>query len=72
MTDQSDNFFIFDCEGNIVGNPKGYRTMKGAQRQQNSHNSKVYRQLWGAYENRTGAALESNLVSKIAKLDAKE
>ena len=26
-------FFIFDCNGDIVGNPKGYKTHKGAQTQ---------------------------------------
>ena len=27
------NFFIRDCNENIVGNPKGYATMRGAQAQ---------------------------------------
>jgi hypothetical protein len=26
-------FFIFDCNGSIIGNPKGYKTHKGAQTQ---------------------------------------
>ena len=26
-------YFIFDCNGQIVGNPKGYKTHKGAQTQ---------------------------------------
>jgi hypothetical protein len=26
-------FFIFDCNGDIVGNPKGYKTHQGAQTQ---------------------------------------
>lgn len=29
------NFFIRDCNDNIVGNPKGYATMRGAQAQAN-------------------------------------
>ena len=28
-------FFIFDCNGDIVGNPKGYKTHKGAATQCN-------------------------------------
>jgi hypothetical protein len=28
-------FFIFDCNGDIVGNPKGYKTHKGASTQCN-------------------------------------
>ena len=27
------NFFIRDCNDNIVGNPDGYKTMRGAQAQ---------------------------------------
>ena len=26
-------FFIYNCKGEIVGNPKGYKTHKGAERQ---------------------------------------
>ena len=26
-------FFIFNCNGSIIGNPKGYKTHKGAQAQ---------------------------------------
>ena len=26
-------FFIFDCNGSVIGNPKGYKTHKGAQTQ---------------------------------------
>ena len=29
-------YFIFDCEDRIVGNPKGYRTARGASRQANT------------------------------------
>ena len=28
-------YFIYDCNGQIVGNPKGYKTHTGAQRQCN-------------------------------------
>jgi hypothetical protein len=50
MTKQgtSNNFFIFDCNGNTVGNPGGYSTFKGAFRQQ-EHNEIIGRNLWGTF-----------------------
>jgi hypothetical protein len=33
-------FFIFDCNNDIVGNPKGYKTHRGAQTQCNLDKSK--------------------------------
>jgi len=39
-------YYIFDCQGNIVGNPKGYRTIKGAIIQQNRHWSPANRAIW--------------------------
>lgn len=40
-------YFIRDCEGRIIGNPKGYDTYKGASRQAN--HGKANRQAWNAY-----------------------
>lgn len=40
------NFFIFDSEGRIVGNPKGYATHKGASIQANSTRTPAGRALW--------------------------
>jgi hypothetical protein len=42
-------FFIFDCNGSIVGNPKGYATHKGAQQQANCEKTKTWGQLWNSY-----------------------
>ena len=45
-------FFIFDCNGDIVGNSKGYKTHKGAQRQCNldkSKPTKVMALLWDRF-----------------------
>ena len=39
-------YYIYDCLGNIVGNPKGYRTIKGAIIQQNKAGSKAYNAIW--------------------------
>lgn len=52
------NFFIFNVNGDIVGNPKGYRTLKGAERQANS------RPLCDIIEAAT-AASDSNLLYEI-------
>jgi hypothetical protein len=47
-------FFIFDCNGAIVGNPKGYRTHKGAERQcKLNGNSKVMQTLWNRFFERS-------------------
>jgi len=38
-------FFIFNCKNEVIGNPKGYKTHKGAERQCNSKTSirnKIY------------------------------
>lgn len=39
-------FYIFDCENKLIGNPKGYKTHKGAQRQCENNGSKVKTQIW--------------------------
>jgi hypothetical protein len=48
-------FFIFDCNGQIVGNTKGYKTHKGAQAQCNldkSKPTKVMALLWDRFHAR--------------------
>ena len=45
-------YFIFDCNGEIVGNLKGYKTHKGAQGQCNLDNSKptkIMALLWDRF-----------------------
>ena len=41
-------FFIFDCNDQIVGNPEGYNTMRGAQTQCDNHRAPAYRAIWAA------------------------
>ena len=51
-------YFIFDCNGAIVGNPKGYKTFEGAERQADSkkvmqtvietYNTRVKKNYWDA------------------------
>jgi hypothetical protein len=42
-------YFIRDCNDEIVGNKKGYRTFRGANQQAHSTRSKVYGELWTRY-----------------------
>jgi len=44
-----ERFYIYDCNGRVVGNPKGYRTMKGALREQERKDSPARRAIWAAY-----------------------
>lgn len=46
---QANQFFIYDCNNKVVGNPHGYRTMRGARQQAESRHGKAYRQIWQAY-----------------------
>jgi hypothetical protein len=45
-------FFILDCNSNIIGNPKGYNTFRGANQQANGK-SKISQQIWETFYNRT-------------------
>ena len=42
-------YFIYDCNEKIVGNPKGYRTFRGAEREYNRRGSPAYRAIWASY-----------------------
>jgi hypothetical protein len=44
-------YFIYDCNGNIAGNNKGYLTIKGAIRQQDTNKS-IVNAIWKAFDNR--------------------
>ena len=45
-------FFIYDCNNNVVGNPKGYRTHKGAATQTTGIRYPACKAIWAAYEAR--------------------
>lgn len=62
-------FFIIDCEGRIVGNPQGYRTMRGAMRQHDQKGSPAWRAIWGAYELRKAENPDWVKVSAVAAGD---
>lgn len=42
-------FYLYDCQNRIVGNPKGYRTIIGAEREARKKGSKAYQQIWSAF-----------------------
>ena len=43
-------YFIFDCQLNPVGNPKGYATYIGAEHQAEARGSKVKSALYAAFQ----------------------
>lgn len=58
-------FFIYDCNDQVAGNPKGYRTFRGANQQANGRKSKLYRTLWDRYYAKREADPECRLVNRI-------
>lgn len=55
------NYFVFNCYGDIVGNPKGYKTFRGAARVEKNHKGALWRTFY-AYRDNGGT---SNTVSII-------
>lgn len=43
-------FYIFDCNGQIVGNPAGYATIKGASRWANTRRMQAL--IWSTFDAR--------------------
>jgi hypothetical protein len=58
-------FYILDCNDEIVGNKKGYRTFRGANQQAHSPRSKVYREIWSRYYAKRDINPNWRLVSQI-------
>lgn len=59
-TSKETRYFILDCNGEIIGNPNGYRTFIGAERQQNGKLSALIWERYNAREN-----IESNVLNQI-------
>jgi hypothetical protein len=62
-------FYIRDCHGRIVGNPKGYRTMRGATQRAESWKSPVYKLLWSTYHASSPTNPNLELVYSIKLFD---
>jgi len=45
-------FYIYDTNGNIVGNVNGYRTHRGALQQASSPRGAAYGAIWAAFNSR--------------------
>lgn len=66
-------YFIRDAKGNIAGNPKGYPTYKGAERQLNMVGSKAYNQVWNVFNevsdqmDAQGVPASGRLISSIKR-----
>lgn len=63
-------FFIRDCNDTIVGNPKGYPTIKGANIQANKHGSKAFNAIWEAYHKARNVNPEHRHLCSIGHFDA--
>lgn len=61
------NFFIRDARNNVAGNPKGYPTYKGANRQAVIIGSKAFNQIWNVF-NEVGDELDAKGVEKRSRL----
>lgn len=64
------NFFIFNCKDEIVGNPKGYPTIKGAIKQQNTIGSKAYNGIWDAFYELEAMNAGNRNISTIHQIEA--
>jgi hypothetical protein len=62
-------FFIFNCNGSIIGNPKGYRTHKGAEAQCTKR-TKIRSEIYSDFFNRTfGNDPRNTLIYSIRWVD---
>lgn len=44
-----ERYFIRDARNNVAGNPKGYPTFRGAERQVKMPGSKAFNQVWNVF-----------------------
>lgn len=42
-------YYIYDCNGKIVGNSKGYSTMSRAMAVSNNKRTKAYNDIWNTF-----------------------
>ena len=48
-------FKIYDCSGQVVGNPGGYKSVQQACRVANNKRTKAYNAIWSAFYARTNS-----------------
>ena len=61
-----DRIYIFDCMGQIVGNPKGYRTMRGAMQQSEMRKSKAYKEIMANYWKQKAIDPDTRLICRVS------
>lgn len=54
-------YFIRDCKDQIVGNPKGYRTMRGAASAESNPRSKARDAIYAAYDARAAQEIAAGV-----------
>lgn len=55
------NYFIYDCNENVVGNPKGYATFRGAASQEANRRSPARRAIDAAFYAREAAEIAAGV-----------
>lgn len=65
-----DRFFILDCNGQIVGNRAGYRTIRGAIREERRNGSPARNAIWQAFHAKRAGDPQWKALSKIVHFNA--
>jgi hypothetical protein len=65
MTINPDNYYIFDCNDKMLGNPNGYKTYATASAQTNRKDATVYIGIWRAFRLAKQQNPNFNLVCSI-------
>ena len=60
-----DRYYIFDCNGKLIGNPFGYKTHSTASAQTNRKGATVYIHIWRAFRAAQQVNPEWKLVNMI-------
>jgi hypothetical protein len=60
-----DRYYIFDCNGKLVGNPFGYKTHGSATGQAERKGATIRSQIWHAFHKARQANMDHKLVYMI-------
>ena len=63
-------FYIFDCNGSLVGNPDGYSRYSDVSRVVHNKRTRIHKHIWNTFENRPNKS--NNLVWETAKLSLED
>lgn len=55
-------FYIRDCYGNIVGNPKGYQSVKSADKEANRKKGKTFAAIWDNFNQKQDEQTKAGLI----------